>query len=213
MWHGTSGAERDRDVQHRITALLAEVGGHPARGSGIVPVSPGAPGSAADIAADGRTARAEVPFDAPRTDLTKDDVQPIVDTVAATRTDRLDTAAGGAMIEVTEQPAAGLSEAVGLADAAVIQLLVFGSMPAMTLPIITAVGALGAGLSVVVLQSHLYPITDTTRRWVRWSVPVWGSTTRRSSPTDTGPRCASGTAPSTPSRTHSNLRARRAARG
>ncbi len=55
------------------------------------------------------------------------------------------------------RPYGGPTEGVGVAAAAVVLLIAFGSLLAMGLPVLTAVLGIGAGLSLIALLGHIFP--------------------------------------------------------
>ena len=67
---------------------------------------------------------------------------------------------GGQPIEEARQEEGGTSFAIGLLAAIVILLFTFGSVVAMGLPILTALFALGVGLSLVTLGTHVFDTAD-----------------------------------------------------
>jgi RND superfamily putative drug exporter len=129
----------DAAVNADVTALLAKIGAVPHVESVDDPYA--APGS---IAADGRTLVARVRLDVVNPpDMPVEDSQRMLDVAAATSTGGLQVALGGQTIQQAEQGDIG-SEGIGLAAAALILLVTFGSVVAAGLPIIVAV----AGLAV-----------------------------------------------------------------
>ena len=67
-------------------------------------------------------------------------------------------AVGGAPIENVAQAAPGSAEGIGLAAAILVMLLVFGSVVAMGLPIVTALVGVGMGFGVLEVLSHLVTV-------------------------------------------------------
>jgi uncharacterized membrane protein YdfJ with MMPL/SSD domain len=64
---------------------------------------------------------------------------------------------GGDVVDLAETPYGGATDGVGVAAAAVILLIAFGSLLAMGLPIATALAGIGAGLSLIGLLGHIFP--------------------------------------------------------
>ena len=64
---------------------------------------------------------------------------------------------GGDVVDLAETPYGGPTDGVGVAAAAVILLIAFGSLLAMGLPIATALAGIGAGLSLIGLLGHIFP--------------------------------------------------------
>ncbi|MFC4336347.1 MMPL family transporter [Salininema proteolyticum] len=103
------------------------------------------------ISEDGRIAFATVSFDGG-----DDEAKAVLDIVEEHRADSLETAAGGSVVsEVQENDAGGAAEGVGMLAALVILVFMFGSFLAASLPLITAVFAVGGAFGVVALLSNL----------------------------------------------------------
>ncbi|WP_242424125.1 MMPL family transporter, partial [Frankia sp. EI5c] len=66
----------------------------------------------------------------------------------------------GQVAAVVEQAEQSASELIGIVAAAVILFLAFGSLLAVTLPLITALAALGVGISLIVQVSHLTSVAE-----------------------------------------------------
>jgi len=97
----------------------------------------------------------------PTEKLEKDDLKRLVSTAQAAAGDGLQVELGGQPIEeVRSEEEADISGVVGLLAAIVILLLTFGSVVAMGLPIVTALFALGVGLSLVTLGTHVFPTAE-----------------------------------------------------
>ncbi len=115
----------------------------------------GAEGAAA-ISEDGKIAYATIQYDVQGNKLNKDDTKQIIKTAQGASGNGLDVQLGGQPIEEAKEENEGASEGIGLLAAIVILLLAFGSVVAMGLPIITALFALGVGLSLVTLGTHVF---------------------------------------------------------
>jgi uncharacterized membrane protein YdfJ with MMPL/SSD domain len=64
---------------------------------------------------------------------------------------------GGDVVDLAETPYGGPTEGIGIAAAAVVLLVAFGSLIAMGLPVLTAVLGIGTGLSLIALLGHVFP--------------------------------------------------------
>jgi putative drug exporter of the RND superfamily len=123
--------------------------------------SPYASGGAAAISKDGEIAYATVQYDTTTDKLEKDDIKKLVAIGRAADSDGLQVEVGGAPIEEVRSEEEGDSSfAIGLFAAVVILLLTFGSVVAMGLPLLTALFALGVGLSLVTLGTHVFDTAD-----------------------------------------------------
>jgi putative drug exporter of the RND superfamily len=117
----------------------------------------GTPGA---ISADGRTLQATVQLDAANPDaMPVADTQRIVDLARGAERDGLQVALGGQVVENATQGSIG-SEGIGLAAAAIILLLVFGSIVAAGLPILVAVVGLGVSASLVGVVALAVDVPD-----------------------------------------------------
>jgi RND superfamily putative drug exporter len=123
--------------------------------------SPYASGGTAAISKDGEIAYATVQYDVTTDKLEKDDIKKLVAIGRAADSDGLQVEVGGAPIEEVRSEEEGDSSfAIGLLAAVVILLLTFGSVVAMGLPLLTALFALGVGLSVVTLGTHVFDTAE-----------------------------------------------------
>jgi RND superfamily putative drug exporter len=115
--------------------------------------SPYAPGAAAQISKDGRIAYATVTFDEVANDLPIGAIERVVTVAQDAAHEGVDVQLGGQAIGQTNKP--GISgTAFGFIAAAIVLFLVFGSLFAMLMPLLTAGFALGAGVAVIGLLSH-----------------------------------------------------------
>ncbi|MGX2994350.1 MMPL family transporter [Streptomyces sp. JNUCC 64] len=117
-------------------------------------------GSDERISADGRTAYATVTFDRPVGDLTAADARAVVDTASRAAADGLQVELGGAAVALAEPRGGHLAEAVGVAVAAVVLFVVFGSLAASLLPIATALVSVGTAYAGTVLLGHVMTVAD-----------------------------------------------------
>jgi RND superfamily putative drug exporter len=119
-------------------------------------------GGAAAISKDGEIAYATVQYDVATDKLEKDDIKKLVAIGRAADGDGLQVAVGGAPIEEvrSEEEGGDSSFAIGLLAAVIILLLTFGSVVAMGLPLLTALFALGVGLSLVTLGTHVFDTAE-----------------------------------------------------
>ncbi|NHC43968.1 MMPL family transporter [Motilibacter aurantiacus] len=144
-----------RAVEADVDRLLAELAALPHVQSVDDPLT--TPGS---VSSDGTVAVAKARLDVVNpVDMPLADSEHMVELAAAAQTDELRVALGGQTIEATEQGEVG-SEAIGLAAAAVILLLAFGSVVAAGLPILTAVVGLGVSASLVGLVAAVIGVPD-----------------------------------------------------
>lgn len=143
-------------VRAAVDDLLDELAGMPHVSDVEDPyASPGA------IAPDGRTLVARVSLDVTNpNDIPVEDTERLMATVAAAETDGIETAVTGGAVQIAEMPEPGGTEAVGLVAAAIILLLVFGSVVAAGLPLGTAIAGLAVSSSLIGLVAAFLDVPD-----------------------------------------------------
>lgn len=157
VWQVKDGTVRDAVVQSRVSDMLAKV----ATMSAIESVaSPYSPQGAYQVSKDGKTAYASVTFKEDAAHIKSDDVNKLISTAQAARMDGLQVELGGNSIKQAQQAEPSSSEAIGVLAAAVILFIAFGSLLSMTVPIIAALVALGAGIGGIELLSHVMSISS-----------------------------------------------------
>ncbi|WP_419997339.1 MMPL family transporter [Streptomyces boninensis] len=160
VWQAPKGTSvRAPEVRERMTEALAEV----AKVDQVGEVaSPYTKAGAAQISKNGEIAYAQVTFTKHAFEIEKPNIEKVIDTAqaAADDVDGLKVELGGQAIQQTQEPPGGLAEGVGIAAAAVILSIAFGSLFAMLLPIVCAVFGIGTGLMSVSLLSHVIDIAD-----------------------------------------------------
>jgi putative drug exporter of the RND superfamily len=115
---------------------------------------------AADVSKSGEIAYATVQFDEQGKKIGKDNVQRVIDISQGAAYPGLEVELGGQPIEEARQEEGDTSFGIGLLAAIVILLFTFGSVVAMGLPIVTALFALGVGISLVTLGTHVFDTAD-----------------------------------------------------
>jgi len=146
-----TGSVRDPAVSRRVDPMLARVRALPS-----VRAVTGWDGraGAGQVSADGRTAYATVLFDRQADAVPPGAVRAVIDTARAARGDGLRVELAGQAIAHVSMVTPQRTELVGIAAAAVILFVAFGSLLGMLLPLLVAVAGLGAGLLSVGLASH-----------------------------------------------------------
>ncbi|MFE6159182.1 MMPL family transporter [Streptomyces sp. NPDC056486] len=150
---------RDQDVRSRIEPALKEIAGMKGVGEVSGPYASKAAG-AAQISENGRIAYAQVTFTEQANVVPKGLVQDVVDTAQNAEKAGLQVELGGQAIARIQEPPTGTSEMVGIAAAAVVLFLAFGSLFAMVLPIVIAVFGVGLGMLSTMLLSHVTDIPE-----------------------------------------------------
>jgi putative drug exporter of the RND superfamily len=141
------------DVKKKMEGVFAKVERFP-HVSEVA--SPYLKGGAAAISEDGKIAYATVQYDVPNNELDKEKTREIIDIAQGAAGPGLEVQLGGNTIQEAEQEEGDSSFGIGLLAAAVVLLLTFGSLVAMGLPLLTALFALGVGLSLVALGTHVF---------------------------------------------------------
>ncbi|MFE1117821.1 MMPL family transporter [Streptomyces rochei] len=158
VWQTDKGSVTASSVEQPIDKALAQIADAP----GVASVtSPYSEQGAAQISEDGHTAYATVTFDKGGADLSKDQVEHVQDLASQARTGSLDVEFGGTAFG-TGVSVSKLSEIIGVGAALVVLLLMFRSVWAAALPILTGVAGVGTALFATILLSHVVTLPDTT---------------------------------------------------
>ncbi len=159
VWHtaGPGGSVRAADVERTMTGALGKIADLPAVAS---VTSPYDSQGASQVSRDGRTAYATVTFREQADDIDRADAQRVVDTAKAAESDGLEVELGGTAIGLTESKSAQVAEIVGIAVAAVVLFLAFGSLAASALPIATALVSVGTACAGIVLLGQVMTVAD-----------------------------------------------------
>ncbi|HEY5025000.1 MAG TPA: MMPL family transporter [Acidimicrobiales bacterium] len=152
---GSSGV-KDPAVVGRINAMLAREAKVP-HVSKIV--SPYVPQGATQVSADGKVAFATVTFDEQAQNLSTTIAKDLVNTAKSADTSGLQVAVSGQLAEEADRPSIG-GTGIGVLLAAVVLLLVFGSVFAMALPLISALASLGTAVGLIGLLSHVMKMPE-----------------------------------------------------
>jgi putative drug exporter of the RND superfamily len=145
-------------VERKMEGVFAKVGRFP-HVSEVA--SPYQGSGAAAVSDDGKIAYATVQFDVTGEKLNEDDVKEIISIAQGAAGDGLQVELGGQPVaEAQVEEGEDISFLVGLLAAIIVLLLTFGSVVAMGLPILTALFALGVGISLITLGTHVFPTAD-----------------------------------------------------
>ncbi|QUW93962.1 MMPL family transporter [Streptomyces sp. V17-9] len=157
VWHTTTGTVRAPDVEQAMTRTLDRVADLP----GVAAVTnPYHDSDSPLISENADTAYATVTFDAASQDIDPAQARAVVDTAEAAETDGLQVELGGSAIALTESGGSHLAEAVGVAVAAVVLFLAFGTVAAALLPIATALVSVGTAYAGITLLGHAMTVAD-----------------------------------------------------
>ncbi|MFD8818371.1 MMPL family transporter [Streptomyces sp. NPDC059627] len=119
------------------------------------------PFAAKGVSADGTTAYANITFKVTAHDLTDAAKQHLEQAIGQARDSGLTVEAGGTAL-ATQPAAGGSAEAVGIAIAALVLLLTFGSLAAAGLPLLTAVIGVGIGMASILALAKALGLSSTT---------------------------------------------------
>ncbi|KUN79547.1 MMPL family transporter [Streptomyces griseoruber] len=157
VWHTASGTVRAADVEQTMTRALDRIADLP----GVASVAgPYGEQGAAQISKDGHTAYATVTFADRAEDIDTSEAQAVVKAAKAAGSDGLQVELGGGAIALTESSGGHLAEIVGVAVAAVVLFLAFGSLAASLLPIATALVGVGTAYAGIQLLGHAMTVAD-----------------------------------------------------
>ncbi|MCW3842480.1 MMPL family transporter [Micromonospora yasonensis] len=109
------------------------------------------------ISPDRHTAYAVAALTVPNGDMPVAETAKLLDQVKAATGDGVTFALSGDAVDAVETPGGGAADAVGLAVAAIVLLVAFGSVFAMAVPIVTAIFGIAVGLSAMELLQNVLP--------------------------------------------------------
>ncbi|TML42594.1 MAG: MMPL family transporter [Actinobacteria bacterium] len=143
------------EVRSAMEALFAEVG--PGRVPHVVATDSPYQGFGR-VSRDGTIAYATVTFDKQSGDLPAKAAQPLIDGAKRVKVPGLRIELSGPVVARAIQPPMGATEGIGVLAAIVILFVAFGSLLAMSLPILAAIFGVGIGAVFVSLLSHLITV-------------------------------------------------------
>ncbi|MFD1662634.1 MMPL family transporter [Streptomyces caeni] len=157
VWHTPDGSVRAPEVEQTMTRTLDRIADLP----GVTSVtSPYEGGHSGLISRDGHTAYATVTFREEAQNIGEGEAEAVVDTAKAAETHGLQVELGGSAVSLTQSQGGHLAEAVGVAVAAVVLFLAFGSLAASLLPIATALIGVGTAYGSIGLLGHAMTVAD-----------------------------------------------------
>ena len=109
------------------------------------------------ISAGRHIAFATVQFDVKASKIPTSEAKALMNDARAASGNGVSFYLGGDVVDQAQTPEGGSSEGIGVLAAAIVLLISFGSVLAMGLPILTALFAIGSGLSLIALLGHLVP--------------------------------------------------------
>jgi RND superfamily putative drug exporter len=151
VFEAQNGAKiSDPAIRSSIESMLTEVAALPHVSS---VVSPFDPKGAAQVSKDGTIGFAQVTYDIQAQYISIPDSKALVRTAETAAGPDLVVAVSGQVAEQANQPSLG-GAGIGILAAAVVLFIVFGSLFAMLLPLVSAMVSLGTALALIGMLSH-----------------------------------------------------------
>ncbi|GAA4057764.1 MMPL family transporter [Actinomadura miaoliensis] len=150
------GGLRAPDTERRVRDVVGRVDGLPGVAAVRTPYD-----DRAAISRDGTIGYATVTLTGKAEEVPRDDVVRIVDTARSAASGGLQVEVGGEAARGAEESGGG-AEGAGMLAALVILVLLFGSLVAAALPLVTALFAVGSAIGLIGLASHLATVADFT---------------------------------------------------
>jgi len=152
VFHSTDGTPvTDPQTQAGIEQMLTKIEQLPH----VTTVqSPYSPLGSHQVSADKQTAFATVTFDVLSQNVSTPQAKTFVNTALDAQTPHLQVAVSGLVAEQADRQSIG-GTGLGILLAAIVLLLVFGSVFAMALPLLSALASLGTAIGVIGLLSHV----------------------------------------------------------
>jgi RND superfamily putative drug exporter len=150
------GKVTDAAVRDRVEPVLAQVAKLPHVASVVSPFT--AAGSR-QVAPDGQIAFATVQFDVQAIDVSQGAAKDFVNVARSAASDGVQVEVGGQVAQLANRTHMS-GTGIGILAAAIVLFLVFGSLLAAALPLITALVSLGTGIALVGLLSHAMSVAS-----------------------------------------------------
>jgi uncharacterized membrane protein YdfJ with MMPL/SSD domain len=109
------------------------------------------------VSRDGHIAYASVQFSVAFGDVPTGEAEALMRDATIASGDGVTFSLGGDAVDLAETPYGGPANGIGVAAAAIVLLIAFGSLLAMGLPIATALMGIGSGLALIALIGHIFP--------------------------------------------------------
>ncbi|MBC9718300.1 MMPL family transporter [Streptomyces sp. TRM66268-LWL] len=148
---------RDAGVRDRVEDLLGKVEGMPSVTGVTGPYE-----DKSAISRDGTVGYATVTLDGAAENVPKEHVREIIEAAKSLDGDGLQAAVGGDAARGAEEAGGGAAEGAGILGALVILVFLFGSLVAASLPVVTALFAVGSSIGLIALASHFANVADFT---------------------------------------------------
>jgi RND superfamily putative drug exporter len=157
VYKAESGVESPA-IEQKMKGVFTKVAALPHVSEVSSPYEKGGAGAVSD---DGKIAYATAQLNVTTDKLNDGEVKKIVDTAQAASGNGLRVETGGSPVEeVRGEEEESSSEGIGILAAVVVLLISFGSVVAMGLPLLTALFALGVGISGITLFTHVFDTAE-----------------------------------------------------
>jgi RND superfamily putative drug exporter len=113
-----------------------------------------------EVSENGKVAFATVQYDRPAFEVDRQNAEKLIDAAGSAESDGVQVAMRGPVVDVAEQQLAPVGELIGIAVAVIVLTLVFGSVAAMLLTVISALIALGGGMMLLTLGAGVTTIPE-----------------------------------------------------
>jgi len=142
-------------TRQRVEAMVAAVERLPHVAAVNDPFGPGA------VSRDGTIAHATVMLDATSNDVPRASIERLIETAERADGNGLQVELGGDAVRYVDA-GGGTAESLGTLAALVILVFLFGSLLAASIPILTALAAVGGTTALIVVGSHFLDVADFT---------------------------------------------------
>jgi RND superfamily putative drug exporter len=156
VFHTEEGTVRDGDRRQAIAEATREIAQLPDVSSVGNPLA----GRGGQVSEDGTVAFATVQYDRPAFEVERADAERLVDTAQGAERGGLEVSMRGPVVDVAEQSSVPVGELIGVAVAVIVLTLVFGSVAAMLLTLISALIALAGGMMLLTLGAGVTAIPE-----------------------------------------------------
>ena len=149
------GGMRTAATRARVERMVERVGRLPHVASVADPYA------ARATSRDGTIAHATVMLDDTANNVPRAAIERLIDTAESARGDGLQVELGGDAVRYVDAGGGG-AESIGTLAALVILVFLFGSLLAASIPVVTALAAVGGTTALIVIGSHLIDVADYT---------------------------------------------------
>jgi uncharacterized membrane protein YdfJ with MMPL/SSD domain len=139
-------------VRHQVSTALARYAAAPGVTSVTSPYS-----SPGQISRNGHVEFATIQFNMPSAKIPGSEALALMADARAASGHGVTLSLGGDIVDLAETPYGGPTQGIGVAAAAFVLLIAFGSLLAMGLPVLTALFGIASGLSLIALLGHIFP--------------------------------------------------------